>query len=358
MQLPPPVHGASVVNKSIMESALINSAFDTQFLNISPATELTDIGNFTFKKIILFLKILSKSIQLHLKFKPDLVYLTLSPHGLGFYKDGVIALAIKMLGGKLVFHLHGKGIREAAKKNKINNLIYKLIFKNASVIHLADCLFYDVEPVRDHTKPIMAISNGLDENQIVHVIEKHPVFTFVYLSNLVRAKGADVLINAASLVYKTHPEQFKIKIIGKISNFTYKAELDSLITSELANTISFLGPLYGADKMHELSSAHVFVLPTKNDCFPLSILEAMASGLAVISTTEGAIPDIVDHTVTGEVLQNTTPEALAASMIRFIDNPSYYESCSLSGQHKFISNYTKNIFEHNLTAELNKLASS
>lgn len=356
MQLPPPVHGASVVNKSIMDSPRLNSTFNTLFFNISPAKDLTDIGNFSLKKIFLFLSIAFNSTRLYLKFKPDLVYLTLSPHGLGLYKDGIIALIIKAFGGKLVFHLHGKGIKKTAESNKFKLYVYRLIFKKASIIHLAQSLFYDVEPVRDRSSSLVAIPNGISPPQVtVDNTKKQSTFTFIYLSNLVRTKGADILIKAASIVNKTHSGLFKVKIIGKPSNLQYKEELDSLITPELHNSISFLGPLYDKKKTDELSSSHVFVLPTKNDCFPLSILEAMAAGLVVISTNEGAISDIVDHGVTGELLQEATPESLAEVMIRFIDDSTYYSSCALAGHKKFMLQYTKSTFEHNLITELSKL---
>ncbi|MNC43541.1 UDP-D-galactose:(glucosyl)lipopolysaccharide-1,6-D-galactosyltransferase [compost metagenome] len=157
------------------------------------------------------------------------------------------------------------------------------------------------------------------------------------------------------MVQKSHPDRFNVKIIGKQSNPAYSQELESLITPDLENSVQFLGPLYDQAKFDELLSSHVFILPTKNDCFPLSILEAMAARLAVISTTQGAIPDIVDHGVTGEILNETSVEALAASMIRFIEDYSYCDACALSGRKKFELKYTKEIFETSLTLELKRL---
>lgn len=357
-QLPPPIHGASVVNKSIQSSFLVSNKFDARFVNISPAKDLSDIGRLSVGKLFEFFWIYLVVIKSFFKLKPDLVYLTLSPHGLAFYKDGLIALTIKLLGGKLVFHMHGKGIRNEAEKTWLKKRLYRLVFKDVDVIHLSERLFYDVEDVRDKSKSITAIANGiapLDEDGIV---TKDVKFTFVYLSNLVRSKGADVLIRAAELIPEEYQGLFQVKIIGKLSDAQYAAEIEHIIGKNHYNNIKLLGPKYGQEKTRELTSSHVFVLPTrfKNECFPLSILEAMAAGLAVISTNEGAIPEIIDSGVVGDIIENCTPEELAEVMTKHIEYPAYYASCAKASQAKFETYYTKKIFEEKLVSTLQALA--
>lgn len=355
IQLPPPIHGASVVNKSIQDSELINQEFNTQYLNISPAKDLSDIGKLSFRKVFSFLKIYLSSVIIFFKFKPDLIYLTLSPHGLAFYKDGLIAVSLKTLGGKLVFHMHGKGIRNESINSWIKKNLYRLIFKGAHIIHLAESLFYDVEDVRDKSKTLTAVANGISLFDKELFNDKPDKFTFIYLSNLVRLKGADVLVRASGLIPAEHQNKFQLKIIGRKSNAQYAAEIERIIEKNPYNNIKLLGPKYGNEKNRELVSSHVFVLPTKNECFPLSILEAMAAGLAVISTNEGAISEIIEAGVTGEVIENCTPEALAAVMIKHIKNPAYSTLCANASKAKFEALYTKDVFERNLTSTLKLL---
>jgi len=358
MQLPPPIHGASAVNKSIQDSAPINSAFLTHHNNISPAKNLSDIGKLSITKIISFFGIFITSIRTYFQFKPDLVYLTLSPHGLAFYKDGLIAITVKALGGKLVFHMHGKGICDEAKKSWLKKKIYRIVFKDVSIIHLAESLFYDVEDVRDKSKPITAIANGiapLDKNSTG---PKAEIFTFVYLSNLIRSKGADILVRAAGMIPAEYQGRFQVKIIGKPSDAQYAAEIEQIIAKNPYGNIKLLGPKYGQEKIRELTTSHVFVLPTrfKNECFPLSILEAMAAELAVISTNEGAIPEIIDPGVTGDIIETCTSEELAKVMTKYIESPEYSASCAKASKAKFDTNYTQQIFEENLISTLKNLA--
>ena len=60
--------------------------------------------------------------------------------------------------------------------------------------------------------------------------------------------------------------------------------------------------------------ADVFVLPTRGDCTPLVIAEAMASGLAIVSTTVGSIPDMVSDGRNGILVPPADPRALAAAL--------------------------------------------
>jgi glycosyltransferase involved in cell wall biosynthesis len=355
VQLPPPIHGASAVNQSIKNSSLINEYFRTEFFNISPAKDLSDIGKMNVGKFFSIVKIFIGSVYLYLKFKPKLVYITLSPHGLAFYKDGLIAIILKMLGGRIVFHLHGKGIAGVTKRSWIKRLIYRAVFKNVEIIHLSDKLFYDLDNVRDISTSITAVPNGIDDSSYYFTVDKSPIFTFVYLSNLVRAKGADTLIRATALVNKKYAGLFEVKIIGKTSNAAYLQELHDLITEDLAKTIKIVGPKYDLEKILELKKSNVFVLPTKNDCFPLSILEAMAAGLAVISTDEGAITDIIDHGETGDVIPDSSPISLAAAMVKHIENRQYNENCATAAHKKFLLNYTQLIFEQRFVASLNNI---
>jgi glycosyltransferase involved in cell wall biosynthesis len=62
----------------------------------------------------------------------------------------------------------------------------------------------------------------------------------------------------------------------------------------------------------------LFVLPTHQDAFPTTILEAMASGTPVLATPLGAIPDVITNEVTGFLLESTAPERIAQRIITIL----------------------------------------
>jgi len=60
--------------------------------------------------------------------------------------------------------------------------------------------------------------------------------------------------------------------------------------------------------------ADLFVFPTRGDCLPLAVMEALASGLPVVTTTVGALPEAVTHGETGWIVPPDDPDALADAL--------------------------------------------
>ncbi len=76
------------------------------------------------------------------------------------------------------------------------------------------------------------------------------------------------------------------------------------------------------DEMAALyQSASVVVNPSRVDNMPNSVLEAMASGVPVVSTNVGGVPFILRDNITGLTVPPDNPEAMAAAILRILDDP-------------------------------------
>jgi glycosyltransferase involved in cell wall biosynthesis len=72
-----------------------------------------------------------------------------------------------------------------------------------------------------------------------------------------------------------------------------------------------------SERMVELlSRADVFALPSRGDCTPLAVAEALSSGLPIVTTTVGALPELVVDGWNGLVVPAADPQALAAALDR------------------------------------------
>lgn len=356
MQLPPPVHGASMMNKQIQDSKAINATFNCHFINLTTAKDVNDIGKGSFLKVFTMIRIWWQVVKTFRKEKFDLVYLTLSPHGLAFYKDGILAILLKLFGAKLVYHLHGKGIKERYNSGIFNKWLYKLVFKKAKVIHLAPSLYADIQDFVDK-KNVWFVPNGIKENHDNLKVTKNED-SILYLSNMQESKGSLVLLQAAKIL-KERNISCKIDFVGKWHNDdSFRQQWTAFYNSNnLQEVVTYHGPKYGIDKEQFFSTAGIFVLPTfyKNECFPIAILEAMSYGLPVVTTNEGAIADIIKNGETGFVVTKKDASELASSLEALLTNTELRKRLGQNSKEEFNLKYTSNIFEKNLIAALNEI---
>ena len=202
MQLPPPIHGASLMNSYLMKSDLINNNFNTQTVNLQFASSIKDIEKFSlnkiFKAIYYAVVIFKKSVTI----KPDLVYFTLSPSGYAFYRDVFYVMILKLCNRKILYHLHGKGIKKEAEKNSFKKKLYKLVFKNTNVICLAQNLTEDIASVCSSTPFIVPCGIPVHSKSNQTIEKTNNVVQILFLSNYIESKGILKLIDALEIVKK------------------------------------------------------------------------------------------------------------------------------------------------------------
>lgn len=159
--LPPPMHGVTAMNEFINKSKKINNSFLTRYINYSFTSEIDQIGSVSLSKLFNFIKYVLQTVITIFKFKPNIIYLTLSPTGSAFYRDAVLIVFIKTFyRGKLVYHLHGKGIKIEMQKSYLKSKIYQFIFNNTEVIHLSKKLEQDLDLLKPNFN-FYIIPNGL-----------------------------------------------------------------------------------------------------------------------------------------------------------------------------------------------------
>jgi glycosyltransferase involved in cell wall biosynthesis len=90
-----------------------------------------------------------------------------------------------------------------------------------------------------------------------------------------------------------------------------------------------------------LKAFDIFVLASKKEGLGTSVLDAMASGLPVVATKAGGIPEMIEHTKNGLLVPVHNSDALAQALIELIDDSSLRESLAYNAK-KAVSNYDIN----------------
>ena len=81
----------------------------------------------------------------------------------------------------------------------------------------------------------------------------------------------------------------------------------------------------------------------------------MSSGMPVLSTFEGGIPDIIDDGINGNLFYSSDIHELCSLMAYYIDNPIEVAAQGKNANMKYNEKYTEEIFETNIIATLKKL---
>ena len=343
LHLPPPLHGASFVGSMIRDSREVNDAFEARFINLSASARLEEVGRFSFKKFRPVFRLVREVRRTVAEWKPDLVYLTPSCTMPGLLKDAFVARAARC-GSQVILHFHNKGVTERQGRF-VYDFLYRMLFKDARVILLSKLLYPDIRKYVSEEK-VSYCANGVNVPSIERVPEAVP--RLLFLSNIIRSKGVSVLMDACRLL-KERGIDFRCSLVGALSaDYPGESLAAEIRERGLDAFVAYEGPAYGEGKWEAFAKADVFVHPTLNDSFPLVILEAMGAGLSVVTTIEGAIPEMVRDGEDGLVCPKNDPASLADAIHKLLTDNELRIRMGRNGKARYQELYTKERFEKRL----------
>ena len=184
--------------------------------------------------------------------------------------------------------------------------------------------------------PILELSNCSS-------IKKYDI---IFVGRLIKAKGIDVLLKAIKILKEKYQKEIKAVIVGKGH---LDEELKGLVVKlGIEKEVEFLGVRRDIERL--MKSTKLFVLPSRWEGMPLTILEAMSNGVGIISTRVGGIPEVIEHEKEGILIPPEDPEALARAVIKLLEDRKLRVKLALNAYKKVkekysIELYTKNILE-------------
>jgi len=182
---------------------------------------------------------------------------------------------------------------------------------------------------------IVVVPNMVDPRFInsPNSTETKGILTILYVGQLYEAKGVDVLLNAVHLL---RTRGVKLKIVG---HGRKEDELKELARNlGLSEKVEFLGKIENKDVPEIYRSADLFVHPgIWEEPFGRSILEAMASGLPVITSDVGAPPELVNGC--GLTFTAGRAEELAFAISILLDNVELRRELGVKARDKVVKEY-------------------
>lgn len=158
----------------------------------------------------------------------------------------------------------------------------------------------------------------------------------LFLGRLDARKSPDVLLRASKDVLGACPGM-RIVLGGDGDIDRYKALAKEL---GIADRCDFLGWVAGEDKERLFDQAGIYCLPSKNEAMPMSVMEAMARGVPVISTRVGGVPQLIDDGVDGLLMDVDDVEGLSDLLLRLAGSSELRGEIGLAGRRRIASKFS------------------
>lgn len=242
-------------------------------------------------------------------------------HTHGWDADVIGALARLGCGVKQVVHLHvtPEWLSSNTARHRFRRWVSKwaltagdseiLAVSNAVREHWTACIG-ELLPV------VQVVHNGVDVSKYLPVAEKgcNQQTVIGVAARLVPMKGIEYLIDSLCLMNRNE-FQWILHVAGDGGS---RADLERSVSKNgLSNRIRFLGHLDDIERFYR--SLDIYVQPSiSTEGLPLTILEAMASGLPVVATTVGGSPEAIRDGIDGFLVPPRDPEGLRQALERLL----------------------------------------
>jgi glycosyltransferase involved in cell wall biosynthesis len=250
--------------------------------------------------------------QLCQEIKPDII------HGHGAKGGAFSRLLSKKSGARNVYTPHGGTLHYESRslagtlffglerylRDKTDAIIFESQFSADAYVSKVGQLQCDYR----------IIHNGLTETELTASDHQGGAVDFLFLGEFRRLKGVDVFLNAVAAISKERSLSVIVAGAGHGST-ALKARIDVL---GLQDTIELSPPIYPATAAFK--RAKCMVVPSRAESLPYTVLEAAASGIPLITTNVGGIPEIYGP-YSERLVPPNNAEELSAAMREVLTDP-------------------------------------
>lgn len=189
--------------------------------------------------------------------------------------------------------------------------------------------------------PIQVVDNAVDVTAFAAPArsERRPV-RIVYAGTIGRGKGLLDLLEALLALRAWGVDGWSLRVVGAPNELEHEephAVADRFLAAGLGG--SLVGPRPPEELPALLAEADVFVLPSHSEGQPIAVLEAMASGLAIVATRVGAVPDVIRDGVDGLLVAPRDVDGLARALRAVVEDPELRRRLGWSARRRAIRRF-------------------
>lgn len=318
---PPPLHGSSYAVQLLLKSR-VTREFDVCHIDARYAESVAGMGRVQVRKALLMLGYIWRMVREVRQRQVRYVIVMPAFQPLAFLRDSLYILsAAALTRARIVLWSHSSDTLRLYEALPAPARRYM-----AFVLRRACCVVTLGEVFRPSFERFLApgrivvIPNGLPDRPVRERPASDDV-RVIFVAHMLRAKGWSDLLRAAELVCDTHP-RVQVEFYGApTTDSPAEAIARAFDGVRHGERIRYRGPIAGDAKFAALDAADIFCLPSHAEALPMAVLEAMQSGLPVIATRVGAIPEAVVEGEGGRLVDVGDVAALAEAIADVADHP-------------------------------------
>lgn len=264
---------------------------------------------------------------------------------LSLYKDLFVLRMARHFGAKAVVHFHFGRIPELFRLKNWEYRILMKVCRAADSIVVMDMLsektlrragFSNV-----HYLPNPIAPESLQQVEANEAYVERKPGKLVFVGRAIRTKGALELVEACRQF-----DNIELHVIGLGNPVTCQEMKDIASRNNNGEWMQLRGPLPHNEVLKEMLSASVFVFPSYTEGFPNVILEAMACGCPIVTTTVGSIPEMLD--VDGEAgcgicVKPQNVQELVDALRKMISDPDFSAHCAKNARKRVNELYSVHV---------------
>ena len=257
---------------------------------------------------------------------PDKVFAyTIKPVVLGVpaaEKAGVKSIHAMITGMGYLFT--GESVKQKMLR-KVACTMYRKALKRCETVFFQNpddiTLFRDLHIIGDEDRVVMTNGSGVNMEQFSRqpLPEKGPL-TFLMIARLLQDKGVIEFVEAADKLKSVYGDKVRFQIVGPYDpNLPHAISREHYESWKQSDSVELMGQ--APDVAPFLKECHVYVLPSYREGTPRSVLEAMATGRAIITTDAPGCRETVIDGENGFLVPPGKSQPLAQAMERFLKKP-------------------------------------
>jgi len=325
--LPPPVGGMATYYHLLVNSRL-SEHVDYRFAQTSShKRQLASSGRATISNLVSALCDCLRYTRAFLAYRPQIAHIG-TAFGLSFMKHSYCVLLARLWGKRVLLHPHCSLAALYHDRGRAWQWFVRRVIGWTDGVVVLSQEWMQLAAIVPGVK-IYGLPNPVDIAEYQPAMLRHPSETrregplsVLYLGYLGRAKGSFDILEAAWQVRQRGADMVFHLVGGELAPGELERLGEKIRTLHLEQQVHLHPPAYGADKLKFFSEADLFIYPSYHEGVPMAVLEAMASGLAVVATRVGGLPDVVKHEVNGLLIEAGKPDQLADALCRLAQDDS------------------------------------